>query len=125
MNERCLKTYKYDKTSTLYLVPWRDDWHQPTYCHSNYQTFLFISCRSIEFRVFCFHGKTTAISQYNWMKDVGIGNLINGNEDILRGACNDIIRFCECDIIPQLSNETQGTKEVEGLVLTLCRQLDD
>ena len=61
-------------------------------------------CRSIEFRVFCYHGKVTAISQYNWMKDVGLKDFV----DDLELACTSIVHFCEDDIIPKLSNETQG-----------------
>jgi len=89
-----LKTYKHDKTTTLYLVPWNDKWHQP---------------ESVEFRVFCYHGKTTAITQYNWAKEIGVNKYRNEIET----ASREIIRFCEVDVIPHLSNETQGNWTID------------
>lgn len=59
--------------------------------------------------MFCYHGKTTTITQYNWLKDVGIKKITKGENDVIVRACRDIIHFCENDIIPKLSNDTQGT----------------
>jgi len=92
-SERCLKTFSKDKTTILYLVPWREDWHQQG---------------NIEFRVFCYHGKVTSISQYNWYNDIGLSKFESKEE-----ACENIIKFCENDIVPKLSNETQGNWTID------------
>lgn len=88
----------------IYLLPWRDDWHQPN---------------AIEYRVFChrqalcYHSRVTAISQYQWPVNQGVGN---SSEDCLKEVVKTIVMFCEERIIPFLSDKTGGNWVIDVMV---------
>ena len=84
----------------VYLLPWRDDWHQAD---------------AIEYRVFCYHSKVTAISQYHWPINQGIGN---HSEDRLKSVAQEIVTFCEEKIIPLLSDITGGNWVIDVMVIS-------
>jgi hypothetical protein len=73
----------------LHFVPWRTEWAVPS---------------SVEFRCFCFHGRVTAISQYSWPRDVGLGSW---SPERLERCGLLLIAMCERVVVPALSDETQ------------------
>lgn len=102
---RCAREYQHLTTKNsavgalyIYLLPWREDWHQDS---------------AIEYRVFCYHSRVTAISQYHWPKDQGIKKY---PENHLKEMALQIVIFCEEEIVPFLSDKTDNNWVIDVMV---------
>ena len=87
--ERCKKA---ESGNLVYFIPWRTEW-------KNW----------FEFRVFVYHNKVTAISQYNWSRNLGLVNYP------LQQWGKNIIEFCE-KIVIEMPNTTEGNWVIDVIV---------